>query len=104
MPSPPGAVVDNCEVLLSAERLLRDALPVMQQHTGQAREMKRLGRELDAAATAIGAVAVDTAKKVNMQYALRGSLPLVTAALVIRQKYVACVSDFSTPIRVVAMA
>ena len=70
MPSPPVPILNNCEVLLSAQRLLQNAVPVMQQHTGRAPEMKRLGRELDAAATAIGAVAVDTAKKVNMHYAL----------------------------------
>ena len=74
MPSPPGAIVDNCEKMRLAERVIRDALLVVQQHTGRALAMKKVGRELDTAAKAIGVLAVDTAKKVDMQYALHQRL------------------------------
>ena len=50
MPSPPVDIVDNCEKMRLAERLIRDALPVVQQHTGRALAMKKVGRELDTAA------------------------------------------------------
>ena len=38
MPSPPGAVVDGCMTLLTAQRVVNDVLPVVHENAGRNRK------------------------------------------------------------------
>ena len=70
MPSPPGAVVDECMMLLTMQGVMKEVLPVLDGNAGRNREMKQASPALSSVAEVIGEVAKDTAQNVGMRFAL----------------------------------